>query len=131
MALDHALFGRQPVPYHVHTLLWYAALLAVVAALYRRAASRSLALLALFIFCLDDGHVLSIAFIAGRHSVISCALVWLAKAEFVSLAEVATPEGLTKLGACLQALEPAVATEVAATLRESAFPISRTEIVPI
>ena len=32
MALDHALFGRRPLPYHVHTLLWYAALLAVVGA---------------------------------------------------------------------------------------------------
>ena len=28
MALDHALWGRRPLPYHVHTLLWYAALLA-------------------------------------------------------------------------------------------------------
>lgn len=40
----------------------------------------------------------------------------LAQADFASLAEVAAPEGLTKLGACLQALAPADATEVAATL---------------
>jgi|SRR5450432_700546 hypothetical protein len=40
----------------------------------------------------------------------------LAQAEFACLAEVAVPEGLTNLGACLQALEPAVATEAAATL---------------
>jgi hypothetical protein len=40
----------------------------------------------------------------------------LAQADFASLAEVATPEGLGKLGACLQALAPAVATEAAATL---------------
>ena len=40
----------------------------------------------------------------------------LAPAEFASLAELAGPEGWTKLGACLQRLEPAVATEVAATL---------------
>jgi hypothetical protein len=39
----------------------------------------------------------------------------LARAEFASLAEVAT-EGPTKLGTCLQALESAVATEAAATL---------------
>jgi hypothetical protein len=77
MALDHALFGRHPVPYHVHTLLWYAALLLVAAALYHRAAPSSLAPLALFIFCLDDGHVLSITFTAARHAVISCVLVWL------------------------------------------------------
>jgi hypothetical protein len=36
--------------------------------------------------------------------------------EFAPLAEVATPEGLTKLGACLESLEPRVATEAAATL---------------
>jgi hypothetical protein len=40
----------------------------------------------------------------------------LAQAEFVSLAEVATAEGMKKLGACLQALDPADATEVASTL---------------
>ena len=40
----------------------------------------------------------------------------LAQADFASLAEVATPEGLTRLGSCLQALDPAVASEAAATL---------------
>jgi hypothetical protein len=40
----------------------------------------------------------------------------LAQAEFACLAEVAAPEGLTKLGTCLQALEPAIATAAAATL---------------
>jgi hypothetical protein len=40
----------------------------------------------------------------------------LAQAEFASLAEVATPDGMKKLGAVLQALEPAEANEVAGTL---------------
>src|SRR5579863_10316085 len=40
----------------------------------------------------------------------------LAQADFASLAEVATPEGFTKLGACLQALPPTGATEVASAL---------------
>jgi hypothetical protein len=40
----------------------------------------------------------------------------LAQTEFGSLAEIATPEGLTRLGSCLQALDPAIATEAAATL---------------
>ncbi|HTB60676.1 MAG TPA: hypothetical protein VLC06_22555 [Polyangia bacterium] len=40
----------------------------------------------------------------------------LAQAEFVSLAEVATPEGMKKLGTSLQALDPADATQVAAGL---------------
>jgi hypothetical protein len=76
LALDHALFGRRPLGYHVHTLLWYAVLLAVVGALYRRAAPRSLWLLAFLIFCLDDGHVLSVTFIAARNALVACVLVW-------------------------------------------------------
>lgn len=77
MALDHALFGRRPVAYHIHTLLWYAALLLVVGALYRRVLPGSLATLAFLIFCLDDGHALSVTFIAARYAVVSCVLVWL------------------------------------------------------
>lgn len=76
MVLDHALFGRSPLGYHLHTLLWYAALLAVVGALYRRAAPRSLWPLAFLIFCLDDGHALSVTFIAARNAVVACVLVW-------------------------------------------------------
>ena len=40
----------------------------------------------------------------------------LAQAEFGSLAEVATPDGMKKLGAGLQALTPSEATKVAAGL---------------
>jgi hypothetical protein len=40
----------------------------------------------------------------------------LAQADFDSLAEVATPEGLTRLGSCLQGLDLAVAAEAAAAL---------------
>jgi hypothetical protein len=40
----------------------------------------------------------------------------LAQTEFVSLVEVTGPEGMKKLGARLQQLDPADATEVAATL---------------
>jgi hypothetical protein len=77
MALDHSLFGRRPLPYHIHTLLWYAALLLVVGALYRRAAPPSVALLAFLIFCLDDAHAFSVTFIAARNAVVPCVLVWL------------------------------------------------------
>ncbi len=76
MAMDHALWGRRPLPYHVHTWLWYAALLALVGAFYRRAAPRSLWVLAFLIFCIDDGHALSVSFIAARYAVVSCVLVW-------------------------------------------------------
>jgi hypothetical protein len=40
----------------------------------------------------------------------------LAQADFASLAEVATAEGLTRLGSCLQGLDLAIAAEAAAAL---------------
>ena len=40
----------------------------------------------------------------------------LAQAEFPSLAEIAKPEGLTRLGPCLQALDLTLAAEAAAAL---------------
>jgi hypothetical protein len=52
----------------------------------------------------------------------------LAQAEHGSLAEVATPEGMSKLGAQLQALDPSDATEVAATLFGTFFQLMTTFI---
>jgi len=52
----------------------------------------------------------------------------LAQGEVGSLAEVATPEGMSKLGAVLQALDPAEATEVAATLFGTFFELMTTFI---
>jgi len=40
----------------------------------------------------------------------------LEQAEFASLAEVAAPDGMKRLGACLRTLEPDAATEAAASL---------------
>jgi hypothetical protein len=40
----------------------------------------------------------------------------LAQADFPPLAEIATPEGLTRLGTCLQTLELAIAADTAAAL---------------
>jgi len=78
MGLDHALFGRRPLGYHAHTLLWYAALLAVAAALLERAAPSPLGALALLVFCLDDAHAMAVTFVAARNAMVSCVLVWLA-----------------------------------------------------
>ncbi len=77
MGLDHALWGRNAFPYHLHSLLWYAAMLAAAAALLARAAPGPLATVALLIFCLDDAHALSVGFLAARNAVVSCAAVWL------------------------------------------------------
>ncbi|HET6146415.1 MAG TPA: hypothetical protein VFH68_02705 [Polyangia bacterium] len=79
MWFDHALFGRSPVGYHVHSLAWYAGMLLTAALLLRRAApAGSLAPLALLIFCLDDGHAMAVAFTAARNASVACTLAWLA-----------------------------------------------------
>jgi hypothetical protein len=52
----------------------------------------------------------------------------LAQAEFPSLAEVATPEGLTRLGPCLQALDPSIAAQAAETLFASFLELMTTFI---
>jgi len=75
---DHTLFGRRPLPYHLHSLAWYALLLIGAAALLRRVLPGGLATLALLIFCVDDGHALTVAFLAARNGAVASALVLLA-----------------------------------------------------
>lgn len=75
MVLDYRLFGRSPAPYHVHTLLWYAALLLAAAALFRGVLPPALALLTLLIFCLDDGHAMAAGWVAARNASVSTVAV--------------------------------------------------------
>jgi hypothetical protein len=77
MWLDHTLFGRWPLPYHVHTLLWFGGLLLIAASLLRRTLPPGLALLALAVFCLDDAHAMAAGWIAARNATVACALVFL------------------------------------------------------
>jgi hypothetical protein len=78
MALDHALFGRTAALYHLHTLVWYAALLLIAIAVIRRTLPPGLATLAAVIFCLDGAHVLGAVWIAARNATVACVLGWLA-----------------------------------------------------
>jgi hypothetical protein len=76
MWLDHTLFGRWPLPYHLHTLLWYAGLLLAASALFRRSLPPALALLSLLLFCLDDAHSMAAGWIAARNATVACLLVF-------------------------------------------------------
>jgi hypothetical protein len=75
MWLDHTLWGRSPLPYHVHTLLWYAALLVLAAVLLRRVLPPALATLALVLFCLDESHAMAASWVAARNASVACVLV--------------------------------------------------------
>jgi hypothetical protein len=77
MVADHALFGLQPLGYHLHSLLWWLAWLGGTALLFRRIFSPQLGLLAFFVFAVDDSHWLPIGWIAGRNATVAMAcVVW-------------------------------------------------------
>jgi hypothetical protein len=71
LALDHALFGLAPFGWHLHSIVWYLALVSVVFALLRRALPAAPAAMAAILFAIDDGHANVVGWIAGRHASIS------------------------------------------------------------
>jgi len=79
--LDHALFGLHPLPYHLHSLLWFVALLVLVERLYRRMdrgsdpiSGSGVAALALCLFAIDESHILTFGWICGRHAAVAVVL---------------------------------------------------------
>jgi hypothetical protein len=71
VALDYLVFGRSAVGYHVHSLLWFVAFLAVVGALFRRVLPRETAALAFLVVALSDAVVAPASWIAARHGFVS------------------------------------------------------------
>ena len=77
--LDFALWPDVPWLMHLHSLLWFAALLGVVAHLYRRFAApaplaQAAAMLAFLIFALDEVHGMTIGWVANRNALIAATL---------------------------------------------------------
>ncbi|MBX3219499.1 MAG: hypothetical protein KF795_03200 [Labilithrix sp.] len=70
-ALDHALFARSPVPYHVHQILWYLGLVAAAGLFFRRVLPGVTGGIALLLFAIDDAHAQPVSWIASRHALIS------------------------------------------------------------
>ena len=71
LALDHAVFGNRAYGYHLHSLVWFAALLACARTLFLRLFQRRTATLALFIFALSPHFAVSSRWIAARHLVLA------------------------------------------------------------
>lgn len=76
--VDHVLFGDNAVLAHVHTMLWYALGLWGLWLLYRSLITpRWIAVLALFVYALDDARGGPLTWIANRHAVIGTTLsIW-------------------------------------------------------
>lgn len=76
--VDHIALGDAPVLMHAHTMLWHLLLLVGLWQLYRALITpRWVAVLALFVYALDDARGGPLTWIANRHAVIGTALsVW-------------------------------------------------------
>ncbi|MET0595209.1 MAG: hypothetical protein ABW133_21090, partial [Polyangiaceae bacterium] len=77
LTFDHALFGRAPLGYHLHSLVWYFLLLAGVGLLLRCVLSPRVFALAFLMFVLAGGHAEAVGWISARHMLVGAApAVW-------------------------------------------------------
>lgn len=70
-ALDHALWNRTAWPYHVHSLAWFGASVALASALYRRLLGPREGAFASILFALAPTHALAAAWPSARHVAIA------------------------------------------------------------
>jgi hypothetical protein len=68
---DHALFAGHPLGGHLDGMLWYLALVAIVAALLRRVLPGPLGAIALVIYAVSDKHGEVLSSMTGRHLVVA------------------------------------------------------------
>jgi hypothetical protein len=68
--LDHRVFSHAPLPMHAHSMLWWAAAVLCVRALYRPLLPPRAAALATIIFALAPCHALPLAWIANRETLL-------------------------------------------------------------
>jgi hypothetical protein len=70
--LDYRLFPDSPVLMHIHHLLWFSAVIFLIAVFYRRLLGPTwIAALAVIIFLIDENNVLPVMFNAHRNSIIA------------------------------------------------------------
>ncbi len=91
MWIDHGLFGRWAPGYHIHSLLWWLALLLVAAWTFRRLLGDRLGLLATLFFVLDEVHGVMMGWIANRNAMVSALLGLLALTAHVRARERGEP----------------------------------------
>jgi hypothetical protein len=72
--VDHQLFGETPLLPHLHSYLWWVAVVLAAAALFRRAFTPRVAAMATFIFALAPCHAIPLAWLANREALISLSL---------------------------------------------------------
>jgi hypothetical protein len=108
-ALDYALWPSSPLLMHVHSLVWYAALVLVATALLRRLAPSSSPRwvfgLAALVYAIDHTHGLPVAWIANRNALVAATFALGALLAHDAAARGARPcRACTALSALLLAL---------------------------
>lgn len=68
--LDVRVFGPDPRPAHVHTLVWWIVMLVVVSRLLLRVLPTRWALVALALYALDECHAQPLAWLANRNAIL-------------------------------------------------------------
>jgi hypothetical protein len=76
--VDFLARPRSALVAHAHSMLWFAALLAVVGGLYRRFHVPWVAHLALLLYALDDAHGLLLSWIANRNALVAATFAFAA-----------------------------------------------------
>lgn len=84
---DHRIFGRAPLPPHLHSLLWWVAAALAARALFRRFLPPRPAWMATFIFALAPCHALPLAWLANREALVSLSFGTLALGAYVRFRE--------------------------------------------
>ena len=74
LVLDHALAGRNPLLYHLHSIVWYVLAALAAALLFRRLLPECEASLAALLFAVSPAHWMLAAWPSARHVAISGAL---------------------------------------------------------
>ena len=69
--IDHTLWPNHPWLMHLHNILWYLAIVALAARLYRKTLVGSAAVVALALYALDSSHGFTLSWIANRNGLIS------------------------------------------------------------
>jgi hypothetical protein len=79
LASFDVLVLNAPVPLqHVHSVLWYVALIAVLGALFKRTLPGLLGGVALIVFALDEAHFIPVAWLANRNALVATMPAFLA-----------------------------------------------------
>ena len=73
MAMDYEVFGRTPIAYHAHSILWYLAVVAGAALIYRRTLPGGIGVLALLLFAVDEAHFIPAVWWSNRNALVAVA----------------------------------------------------------